>query len=261
VPITLSMTTVGLYSLVATLIWGRLVFWIPIDLHDPVAFVCAVIAIVVAIALVGFLEAITVVRYRSAWAVGTALELPIWLICGFLVPLSALPGWVHPIAWALPPTWGVLRAPGGSPGRFAVARRAGLPGAGRCLRGNRCAPVRAAARLGTRPGDVGAEMTATINMTARAATMNSFRIFFRGGLTSYRALFNWITPWILIPTFIIEPVFQVLFFVFVGRTAGVGNDRFFLIGMRSSSPPSRVCSLCRTRSAMNATPRLWRSSW
>jgi ABC-2 type transport system permease protein len=67
-------------------------------------------------------------------------------------------------------------------------------------------------------------------MTARAATMNSVRIFFRGGLTSYRALFNWITPWILIPTFIIEPVFQVLFFVFVGRTAGVGNDRFFLIG-------------------------------
>jgi ABC-2 type transport system permease protein len=119
VPITLSMTTVGLYSLVATLLWGRVVFGIPIDLHDPVAFACAVIAIVVAIALVGFLEAITVVRYRSAWAVGTALELPIWLICGFLVPLSALPGWVHPIAWVLPPTWGVyaLRAAalGGSP--------------------------------------------------------------------------------------------------------------------------------------------------
>ena len=29
--------------------------------------------------------------------------------------------------------------------------------------------------------------------------MTSLRIFFIGGLTSYRALFNWLTPWILIP--------------------------------------------------------------
>jgi ABC-2 type transport system permease protein len=56
------------------------------------------------------------------------------------------------------------------------------------------------------------------------------RIFFRGGLTSYRALFTWLTPWILIPTFIVTPIFQILFFVFVGRTAGVGDDTFFLVG-------------------------------
>lgn len=60
--------------------------------------------------------------------------------------------------------------------------------------------------------------------------MSFFRIFFVGGITSYRALFNWLTPWILIPTFFVQPVFQVLFFVFAGRTAGVSSDRFFLIG-------------------------------
>ena len=60
--------------------------------------------------------------------------------------------------------------------------------------------------------------------------MTSWRIFFLGGLTSYRALFTWLSPWILIPTFIIEPVFQVLFFAFVGRDAGVGSDSFYLIG-------------------------------
>lgn len=118
-PIALSMTTVGLYSLVATLLWGRLVFGIPIDFHDPFGFLCAVVAIVIAIALVGFLESILMVRYRAAWAIGTALELPVWLICGFLVPLSQLPAWVRPVAWVLPPTWGVyaLRAAalGGSP--------------------------------------------------------------------------------------------------------------------------------------------------
>jgi len=60
--------------------------------------------------------------------------------------------------------------------------------------------------------------------------MASLRVFFIGGLTSYRALFNWLSPWILVPTFLLTPIFQILFFVYVGRAAGVGSDSFFLIG-------------------------------
>jgi ABC-2 type transport system permease protein len=60
--------------------------------------------------------------------------------------------------------------------------------------------------------------------------MTSLRVFVLGGLTSYRAMFHWLTPWILIPVFIATPIFEILFFAFVGRTAGVGDDRFFLIG-------------------------------
>jgi ABC-2 type transport system permease protein len=119
VPITLSMATIGLYSLVATLLWGRFAFGIPIRIDQPLGFGSAVLVTVFAIALMGFLLAVTAVRYRSAWALGAALELPVWLICGFLVPLSILPGWVRPISWVLPPTWGVSAvkeaALGGSP--------------------------------------------------------------------------------------------------------------------------------------------------
>jgi ABC-2 type transport system permease protein len=60
--------------------------------------------------------------------------------------------------------------------------------------------------------------------------MASLRIFFSGGLTSYRALFHWLTPWILVPSLVLAPIFQILFFAYVGRTAGVGSDSFFLIG-------------------------------
>jgi ABC-2 type transport system permease protein len=35
------------------------------------------------------------------------MEYPVWLVCGFLVPLSLLPGYVRPISWALAPTWGI----------------------------------------------------------------------------------------------------------------------------------------------------------
>jgi ABC-2 type transport system permease protein len=60
--------------------------------------------------------------------------------------------------------------------------------------------------------------------------MASLRLFLVGGLTSYRALFRWLSPWILIPVFLVSPIFQILLFAFVGRTAGVGDDAFFLIG-------------------------------
>ncbi|WP_433618370.1 ABC transporter permease [Dactylosporangium sp. CA-139114] len=60
--------------------------------------------------------------------------------------------------------------------------------------------------------------------------MNALRLFFIGGLTSYRALFSWLSPWILVPTFVLGPIFQILFFAYVGRAAGVRDDAFFVIG-------------------------------
>jgi ABC-2 type transport system permease protein len=62
---------------------------------------------VLSIGMLGFLLSVTVVRYRSGWALGNAFELPVWLVCGFLVPIGILPDWVRPISWALAPTWGV----------------------------------------------------------------------------------------------------------------------------------------------------------
>lgn len=62
------------------------------------------------------------------------------------------------------------------------------------------------------------------------AAVSALRLFLVGGVVSYRALFNWITPWILVPTFMVEPVFQILLFAYLGRSAGVGSDEFFVIG-------------------------------
>jgi ABC-2 type transport system permease protein len=63
--------------------------------------------------------AVAFVRFRQAWALGNMFEYPVWLISGFLVPLSLFPGWVLPISWALAPTWGMSAireaALGGSP--------------------------------------------------------------------------------------------------------------------------------------------------
>lgn len=60
--------------------------------------------------------------------------------------------------------------------------------------------------------------------------MTSLRIFFIGGLMAYRGLINWLSPWIFIPTLVVSPIFQILLFVFIGRSAGVESDRFYVIG-------------------------------
>ena len=115
-PVTLSMTTIGAYSLVATLLWGRFVFGIDVSVASPVAFVAAIAATVLATGMLGFLLAVTFVRYRTAWALGSAIEMPVWLICGFIVPLGLLPAWIHPISWILAPTWGMAAIRGAAVG-------------------------------------------------------------------------------------------------------------------------------------------------
>ena len=60
--------------------------------------------------------------------------------------------------------------------------------------------------------------------------MNSLRVFLIGGLISFRALFSWLSPWVFVPTMLVAPIFQILLFAYIGRSAGVQSDGFFLIG-------------------------------
>lgn len=60
--------------------------------------------------------------------------------------------------------------------------------------------------------------------------MNAARVVFAGGLISFRALFNWLSPWVYVPVLLIGPVLEVFFFVYVGRAAHLESDRFYVIG-------------------------------
>lgn len=106
-PQTLATSSVGAYSLISTLLWGRFVFGIPFTIDDPLAFVVAVPVTLIGLGLLGLVMATTFVLYRHANALSNMLELPVLLVTGMLVPLSLLPGWTHPISWLLSPTWGV----------------------------------------------------------------------------------------------------------------------------------------------------------
>ncbi|WP_162908173.1 ABC transporter permease, partial [Allorhizocola rhizosphaerae] len=56
------------------------------------------------------------------------------------------------------------------------------------------------------------------------------RLITVGGVIAYRALFNWTTPSMYVGTLLVGPVFQLLFFAFLGRQLGVADDGFYIVG-------------------------------
>ncbi|WP_262282006.1 ABC transporter permease [Micromonospora sp. MA102] len=60
--------------------------------------------------------------------------------------------------------------------------------------------------------------------------MALFRLIGTGGVIAYRALFNWTTPAMFIGSLLVGPIFQLLFFAYLGRQLGVADDRFYIVG-------------------------------
>src|SRR5262249_48155863 len=113
---------------------------------------------------------------------------------------------------------GYGRHPASGRGWRRARRYRAVPRTGRRVLAHRGLGLRPPAGLGPAQRVVGSHMRSAV------------RLFLVGGLVSYRALFNWLNPWILVPTFVLSPLFQILLFVYIGRTAAVGSDEFFLIG-------------------------------
>jgi ABC-2 type transport system permease protein len=107
-PFSLANAFTGMYAMGATLLWGRIVFGVPLHLVHPWLFVLALPATVIALGLMGLVLASTFILYRYANALSNLLEYPVWIASGLVFSTSLLPVWTRPISWALPPYWGVI---------------------------------------------------------------------------------------------------------------------------------------------------------
>ncbi|KUL42521.1 ABC transporter permease [Actinoplanes awajinensis] len=90
-PITAATALTGTYALLATLLWGRLIYGIRLDFAHPLRFLAAALACVAGLGMFGLLLASTFVLIRNANALANPLDYPIWLLSGMLVPVSVLP--------------------------------------------------------------------------------------------------------------------------------------------------------------------------
>ncbi len=73
-PLTISTATIGLYSIVATLLWGRLFFGVPLSFEHPLLFALALPVTVLSLGLLGLVLASSFVLYRQASAFSNLLE-------------------------------------------------------------------------------------------------------------------------------------------------------------------------------------------
>ena len=107
-PFTLANSLTGGYAIIATLVWGRLLFGVPLDFVHPWLFAIALPVAILSLGLMGLLLASTFILYRYANALSNLLEYPVWIASGLLFSTSLLPEWTRPISWLLPPYWGML---------------------------------------------------------------------------------------------------------------------------------------------------------
>jgi ABC-2 type transport system permease protein len=60
--------------------------------------------------------------------------------------------------------------------------------------------------------------------------MKHLRVFAIGGYLSYRALFGWLSPMLFVIILLVPSVTQTFFFAYLGRSANVEDDSFYVIG-------------------------------
>src|SRR5439155_1547711 len=83
----IAVATVGIYCLATTLVWGRLVYGIPLPLEHPLAFLLAIPATLISVGVLGFALCMVLVRFRWAGQIGNSLEYPVWIVSGLLFPI------------------------------------------------------------------------------------------------------------------------------------------------------------------------------
>jgi ABC-2 type transport system permease protein len=97
----------GLLSMVLSFVYLTIVFQIELPTIRLLPVVLGLIFVVIAISVFAFVMALLFTLSKHAVDIMNVIEYPIFLICGFLFPLTILPDWVQVISYTLPPTWAI----------------------------------------------------------------------------------------------------------------------------------------------------------
>lgn len=98
---------VGLVPLAVAGLVGRLVFGLRVAPAAPGLFAAGVVLFALGLVTVGMLLAPLFVLYPHATALANVGDYPAFIIGGLLVPVAFLPGWLRPVSYVFPPSWGV----------------------------------------------------------------------------------------------------------------------------------------------------------
>lgn len=97
----------GVISMIIAFLYLILLFKIEVPIANPILFVGSFIFVLIAISVFSFFLSLAFTLSRQSQALMNFIEYPIYLICGFMFPITILPFWVKPLSYLLPPTWAI----------------------------------------------------------------------------------------------------------------------------------------------------------
>lgn len=98
-------TVLGIASMGLSTLYLVGVYRVKIALVHPLWLLGAFLIAFLALSSFSFFLAMVFTLSRQAEMWMNSAEYPLYVLCGFLFPITSLPSWVHPISYALPPTW------------------------------------------------------------------------------------------------------------------------------------------------------------
>ncbi|TCZ72295.1 ABC transporter permease [Paenibacillus albiflavus] len=97
----------GLLSMLLSCVYLIVIFGVDLTIQHPLLFGGSFILVLVALSVFSFFLSLAFTLSRQAEALMNFIEYPIYLICGFMFPVTILPNWVQPLSYLLPPTWAI----------------------------------------------------------------------------------------------------------------------------------------------------------
>lgn len=101
----LANVALALFSAVPGYLVGAWFFGYSITVSNPGGFVVSVFLTLFAVWSMALLVAPVYLLWPPVGNLLTATEYPIYILSGFLVPVTLLPTWLHPLSFLLPPFW------------------------------------------------------------------------------------------------------------------------------------------------------------
>ena len=95
----------SLASMIVSYLLALVIFGYSLTIAQPLLFAISLVLTVVAFISFGLIIAPIFVMNPSVQQWQNGLEFPVYVLCGFLFPITMLPGWTTPISYLLPPYW------------------------------------------------------------------------------------------------------------------------------------------------------------
>lgn len=97
----------GLLSIVITIITIMIFFRIKLLIVHPFLFIISSFLTIASFMSISLVLAGFFTISRNAYGLMNVLDFPIYILCGFIVPLELLPKWLYPLSYILAPTWAI----------------------------------------------------------------------------------------------------------------------------------------------------------